>query len=105
MFNSIKTFFNPPSISVNEVKSDLNSETSILLDVREKNERTICHIPESVHVLARELKNRLNELIPNKDKKIIVYCASGARSAMATAILNKSGFTALSMNGGISAYI
>jgi rhodanese-related sulfurtransferase len=105
MFDAMKSFFNPPSVSAHEVKNNINKGSSILLDVRETKERTIHHIPGSIHIPVGELKNRLNELMPNKDKKIITYCASGTRSAMATAILNENGFTALNMTGGMSAYL
>jgi rhodanese-related sulfurtransferase len=105
MFDKIKSFFNPPSISAHEVKNSINKESSILLDVRETKERIIRHIPGSIHIPLGELKNRLNELMPNKDKKIIAFCASGTRSAMATTILNKNGFTALTMTGGMSEYL
>jgi rhodanese-related sulfurtransferase len=35
----------------------------------------------------------------NKDKELILYCASGARSGVAASILRKEGFNAVNAGG------
>ena len=46
----------------------------------------------------------MKELNQYKDKEIIVYCASGMRSSLASLTLNQNGFNAFNLSGGISAY-
>jgi rhodanese-related sulfurtransferase len=43
------------------------------------------------------------DLGSNPDREIIVYCASGARSAYAQQVLMSHGFTNVKNGGGISA--
>lgn len=50
----------------------------------------------------QELNDRLKELEKYKNIKIIVYCRSGNRSEIATKILNKNGFYAVNLKGGIN---
>ena len=51
-----------------------------------------------------KLEERLNELSEHKDKKIIAYCRSGVRSAIAAEILSKNGYDAYSMTGGMKLF-
>lgn len=62
-----------------------------LVDVRSKSEHDAGHIPGSLHVPLQELSGRLAEL-GDKQKPVVVYCASGMRSASAASVLKKSGF-------------
>lgn len=74
----------------------------VLVDVREPYEYNDCRIPESVNVPASSLSKRAAELDANK--KAIVYCVSGRRSINACDTLEKQGFKAYSLYGGIKAY-
>ncbi|MCM2324835.1 MAG: rhodanese-like domain-containing protein [Candidatus Woesearchaeota archaeon] len=73
-----------------------------LLDVRTKQEVDFTRIKGSVHVPINELQDRADEL--PKEKKIVVYCHSGGRSAYATAFLRNKGFDAENLEGGIDEY-
>lgn len=104
MIKFLKNIIKNPSITGAEAQQKGKHPNCILLDVREKSERKINNIKGSLHIPVGEIKKRLPELTQYKDFEIIVYCASGARSTMASAILNSNGFNALNLLGGIGAY-
>ena len=71
-----------------------------LVDVRTVGEYRGGHIEGAVNIPVQELTARVAELEP-KDKPVIVYCASGNRSARARGVLKGAGFTAVSDLGAI----
>jgi sulfur-carrier protein adenylyltransferase/sulfurtransferase len=75
----------------------------LLLDVREPFERDIAVIEGSKLIPLGELAARLEEL-PG-DRKILVHCKSGVRSAKAVALLQEAGYTDVkNVAGGILAW-
>jgi len=90
-----------PAIVSNKINTDKNV---VLLDVRTDSERKSRSIKGSIHIPLQELSGRIGELEKYKNREIICYCHSGARSASATAMLIKNGFNAANMSGGISAW-
>lgn len=95
---------NVPAISVDELQAKmLDPKAFFLLDVREPSEFESNHISGATLIPLGALRTRLNE-IP-KDKTIIVYCRSGARSARGAALLKDNGYTnVLNLTGGILAW-
>ena len=92
----------PATISVQETLETLQKDSSVvLLDVRTPQEHLGERIKNSPLIPVQELENRAGELLKYKNQKIIVYCRSGHRSGIATEILVKKGFNAVSMAGGI----
>ena len=93
------------SITVEEVKKiiDEESEKYFLLDVRTLKEYygDLGHLPDAKLIPYDEIANRIDELSEQKDKKIIAYCRSGRRSAIATKILKENGFEVYNMIGGM----
>lgn len=92
-------------ITVEEVRMimDGGEENVFLLDVRTLGEYygELGHLPAATLIPHNKLEERLSELSEHKDKKIIAYCRSGKRSAIATEILSKNGFDAYNMTGGM----
>ncbi len=77
----------------------------LILDVRTIGEFRSGHIPKSKNIPVQELSSKVGTLDSYKDDKVIVYCASGARSASAARALSKNGFNKIyNLNGGISSY-
>ena len=75
----------------------------LLLDVREQEEWQEGHLPGAVHVSRGNLESRVEAVIPDKSREIIVYCAVGARSAFAAKSLIELGYdNVASMAGGFS---
>jgi hydroxyacylglutathione hydrolase len=78
-----------------------NPETFVL-DVRGRSEFVSGHIPMAHNIAHTRLAARLAE-VP-KDKQILVNCRSGARSARACALLQKEGYSAINLAGGMQAW-
>src|SRR3954447_11266011 len=56
----------------------------VLVDVRESTEWDAGHIPGARHVPRAYLESRIESTIgPDRDQEIVLYCASGQRSALA----------------------
>ena len=95
-----------PEWSIDRVKDQVsNDHPFVLLDVREKEEYREGHIGDAVSIPRGFLELRVEEIIPNKDKPIIAYCAGGARSMLAAKALKEMGYEeVISMGGGFSAW-
>lgn len=93
-------------IGNNIVKEEVLSTTSIpensyVLDVRTKQELEKGKIESSINIPIDEIRTRLSEISNLRDKKLIVYCASGYRSYIVTKILKNHGFKNVSnLTGG-----
>ncbi|HSW35262.1 MAG TPA: DsrE/DsrF/DrsH-like family protein, partial [Candidatus Limnocylindrales bacterium] len=71
----------------------------MLLDVREPEEYTLGQIPGAVNIPLGQLRKRLGELDP--EQEMIVYCAVGLRSYLASRILVHNGFNRIrNLSGG-----
>lgn len=77
----------------------------IILDVRSSGEYKTGHIPNAINLPVDTLSSKLSTLNSYKDSEIVVYCASGGRSARACDILSKNGFNKVyNLSGGVSSY-
>lgn len=90
-----------PKISSTEAIKLLDNIDYKFIDVRTNSEFLSGHIENSIHIPLQELENRLIEIDQIKQKNIIVYCRSGARSSNATSILLKNNFKVQNLSGGI----
>jgi rhodanese-related sulfurtransferase len=73
-------------------------DVGLLIDVRDPDEYATGHIPGAVNISRGTLEFKIRKLVasPNNaglNKKIMLYCASGGRSALATKSLMDMGFT------------
>jgi rhodanese-related sulfurtransferase len=75
---------------------------AVALDVREEDEWNAGRISGAVHVPVGELGAREQE-IP-RDRRLIVVCRSGSRSAYATEALLRAGYEAENLAGGMKAW-
>jgi molybdopterin/thiamine biosynthesis adenylyltransferase/rhodanese-related sulfurtransferase len=75
-----------------------------LIDVRESEEWDRGHIPGAVHVPRGYLESRVEGAVADRDAPVVIYCASGQRSALAAHTLSELlGYTDVrSMTGGIT---
>jgi rhodanese-related sulfurtransferase len=89
-------------ISVDEAYKMYQSGTFVV-DVRRQDEWDEYHAPNTHLIPLAELPNRLSE-IP-KDQKILVICHSGNRSKQGRDILVNAGYNAVSITGGLLAWI
>lgn len=73
----------------------------ILVDVRETDEYEQGAIPGSVLAPRGRLESMVATLIPTADHEVVLYCAGGARSALAAETLQQMGYTRVhSLVGG-----
>lgn len=78
----------------------------LILDVREPKEYKSGHIPGAVNVPRGLLEMEIGRKAANRDATILVYCRSGARSALATSTLMQMGYNnAVNMDGGWNAWL
>ncbi len=87
-------------ISVAEANAALDG--AFVLDVRGATEHAAGNVEGAHHVAYTRLVPRLHEL--PRDRRILVHCALGGRSAAATAMLDRLGFDAVNVAGGFEAW-
>ena len=75
----------------------------IVVDVRTEEEFEYGAYPEAINIPLDELMQRYEELGNNPSREIVVYCASGARSAYAQQVLMNMGYKNVKNGGGINA--
>jgi len=77
---------------------------AVVIDVREAEEFESGHIPGAKHVPRGYLESRIENAVPDHDAHVVLYCASGQRSALAAHTLQQLlGYSNVeSMTGGIT---
>lgn len=93
-------------ISVEEVKRKLDAgEQFRFIDVREDHEWEKGHAVRAEHLGRGIIERDIENFVPDKSAKIVLYCGGGYRSALAADNLQKMGYTNVySMAGGIRAW-
>jgi rhodanese-related sulfurtransferase len=80
------------------------NEPVVYLDVREPNEWNLGHLPGAVHLPRGNLEGKVEALIP-RDRRVVIYCARGNRSALAALTMKQMGYEHVSsMSGGIQGW-
>jgi len=83
------------------IKMMNDNENFILVDVREDNEFNNGRIKGAIHIGKGIIERDIHLHIPDYDKKVVLYCGGGYRSALAAESLQKMGYTnVISMDGG-----
>jgi molybdopterin/thiamine biosynthesis adenylyltransferase/rhodanese-related sulfurtransferase len=78
---------------------------TVFLDVREPDEFEQGAIPGAVFIPRGHLEAQVESRIPDRDAKVVVFCAGGVRSAFAAKTLGELGYgDVVSMNGGFNAW-
>lgn len=95
-------FTNFESIQAKKAVELINTEKELLLlDVRTKDEYKQKHLKNAINIPLQQLKTHLNDLEPQKGKRMLVYCRSGNRSVKASRILEAHAFTPINIKGGM----
>src|SRR5919205_4129008 len=83
--------------------SELAHEGVAIVDVRETEETESGVLPGAKHVPRGYLESRIEGVVPDRSTPVVIYCASGTRSALAAHTLEELGYEDVrSMNGGIT---
>ena len=80
------------ALSSKDADAVIKTEKPFVLDVRTRQEYAMGHLENSVLIPVQELKKRIQELDIHKNNAILIYCATGNRSTVASKILIDSGF-------------
>ncbi len=82
-------------IDAREVFKKLQTKTAdfVLLDVRTPHEyQTVGRIAGSINLPLNDVQSKVQNIIPNKEETIYVYCLSGSRSSIAVQQLKSLGY-------------
>ncbi len=86
-----------------DLSSSIQSGEVTLIDVRSDDEWNEGHIEQAEHRFLGRLPKNLDDLA--QDKKIVVQCRSGARSAIGVSVLQAAGFkNVINLTGGYAAW-
>ena len=90
------------NITAEEAKRIMDTEEGyVILDVREQDEYDAGHISGAILIPYTQIEAKANEMLPDKDQLILVYCRSGRRSKIAAEALAELGYTNIKEFGGI----
>ena len=95
-----------PEISV-ALADQAIREANVLVDVREADEFAAGHLPGSVHISRGMLEFRFQAMpaLQSRDIKIVLYCKSSGRAALAGAALLDMGYLNVqNIAGGFDAW-
>lgn len=73
----------------------------IWIDVRTPHEFAQGHIPQAVLVPYDQIAQRIEQLVPDKNTDIRLYCRSGRRAGVALQTLQRLGYTRVVNEGGL----
>ena len=83
-------------------------DSDVLLDVREADEYASGHIPGAVHISRGLLEFKISNApeLASRDLKIVLYCKTSGRAALAAKALNDMGYLNVeSIAGGFDAWV
>ncbi len=100
-----KKSINEKTLEETETTQNVNTQEleRLVIDVRTPGEFMGGAFPDAINIPLDDIMTGKDELGDNPDREIIVYCATGARSAYAQQILRRRGFSNVTNGGGISA--
>ena len=75
----------------------------LFVDVREPDEWEEGHIPGAIYTGRGRLEQRIEGLVPDKSRALVVYCSAGSRSAFAAKVLEELGYeNVVNLAGGFT---
>ena len=88
-------------ISSEEVEKKRKAgEDFVLIDTREADEFNDGHLPGAIHLSKGIIERDIEEVVPDYNKEIILYCGGGYRSALAGDNLKKMGYKDVKSQAG-----
>ena len=96
-----------PHISTQQLFDDLTAEEDfVLLDVRTEKEYQAGHIQGAEWFPRGKLEYYIQERVKDPGSKIVLYCRTGGRSALATLTLKDMGYThVVDLDGGFKEWV
>ena len=77
----------------------------VFLDIREQPEVNLGIIPGAIHLARGSMETKIEALVP-REKRVVIYCANGNRSAFAADTLQQMGYRDVaSLAGGFRDWV
>lgn len=95
-----------PKITADEARRLIDDEGALLVDVRDAPELAAGKLRDSVNISRGMLEFRADDATPyhnpelRRDRPVILYCASGGRSALSGKVLHDMGYERVYNLGG-----
>lgn len=91
--------------TVHQVWQSASGDEPVIIDVRERDEFVDGHIEGADFIPRGLLDLKIENVVPDKSKRVVLYCQGGTRSALAAKSLEDIGYQNVeSMAGGFSAW-
>lgn len=94
-------------IPLNDAETAIR-DADVLLDVREADEYAAGHLPGAVHASRGMLEFKLsaNPALASRDLKVVLYCKTSGRAALAAAAMKDMGYLNVkSITGGFDGWV
>lgn len=96
------SLFKSNAVKVNEANAMVVDGEALMVDVRTRQEWKSGHVPFAKHISLASLEHQMTR-IP-RDQTVLAICATGSRSARAAAFLQRAGYDARNVKGGMRAW-
>jgi rhodanese-related sulfurtransferase len=102
----IETILSPfKSVSPMQAVAYMNTQTLVIVDVREPHEFASGHIENAINLPSEKLKSSIQPLERYKTENLLLVCQSGTRSSTVCKQLSKAGFAhVVNLSGGMQAW-
>jgi rhodanese-related sulfurtransferase len=105
ILSQVKRSIREVSVDETLARSKGAAARPILIDVRERDEYEQGFVPRAEWIPRGFLEMKIEDLVPERGREVILYCAGGNRSALAARSLEELGYTNVSsMAGGFRAW-
>jgi molybdopterin/thiamine biosynthesis adenylyltransferase/rhodanese-related sulfurtransferase len=98
-----------PEVTVGQVRENMGDleRGALLVDIREQRELSVGRIDGALHLPYSSLRGKVDEILPNKNEPVVLYCATGSRSLRAASLMmEEMGYRSVkSMTGGYKAWV
>lgn len=92
-------------LTPDQVAKQMDRNTTVVWDIRRADEFAVSHLPNARHVPPETPDTKLQQLLPDANQTIIVYCAVGYRSAQMARRLQALGHSnVINLEGAIFAW-
>ena len=91
-----------------EQAAELIRSTEVIIDVREADEYNAGHVANAIHIPRGLLEFKLSGTpeLERRDIRVLLYCKTSGRSALAAATMQAMGYqNVVSMAGGLDAWV
>jgi rhodanese-related sulfurtransferase len=87
-------------VTTEQTARALADDSAQVIDVREPYEREAGHVAGTLHIELEHLASNAGAI--DRERPVVFYCRTGARSLMAAQAFRRAGFHAYSMAGGVT---